>query len=239
MTSLKHGKKTRAAAKVVEVASVDLAAPATDASTADAAESLMTVSGAPNNNTRTLEQAIGAQIKLSRKHYGLTVAELSSAAGISTGMLSKIENGQISPSLTTLQILAKALDLPMTSLFASFEEKRDCSYVVGGQGVLIERRGSKVGHQYRLLGHSLGDDVVVEPYLITLTEDAAPYTAFQHEGNEFIYMLTGEVIYAHADKTYHLRPGDAMLFDAGAPHGPQALVAVPMTYLSIITYLRG
>ena len=234
MSSLKTGKKTRLSADEVVKTWPELSGVAVDGTGA-----LMTVSGAPiNNDKRTLEQAIGTQIRLFRKHYGLTVAELSGAAGISTGMLSKIENGQISPSLTTLQILAKALNLPMTALFASFEEKRDCSYVVAGQGVLIERRGTKVGHQYRLLGHSLAGEVVVEPYLITLTEDAAPYTAFQHEGNEFIYMLTGEVVYAHADRTYHLRPGDAMLFDSGAPHGPTQLITVPMTYLSIITYVR-
>src|SRR5258708_7397895 len=143
----------------------------------------MTGSGAPINDQRTLEQAIGTQIRLFRKHYGRTGAELSGAAGISTGMLSKIENGQFAPSLTTLQIVAKALNLPMTALFASFEEKRDCSYVVAGQGVLIERRGTKVGHQYRLLGHSLAGEIVMEPYLITLTEDAAPYPAFKHNGN--------------------------------------------------------
>jgi transcriptional regulator with XRE-family HTH domain len=197
-----------------------------------------TGSGAPAAVARTLEQAIGAQIRLYRKINGLTVAELATAAGVSTGMLSKIENGQISPSLATLQTLTGALNLPMTSLFAAFEEKRDCSYVKAGQGVVIQRRGTKVGHQYQLLGHSLAGEIVCEPYLIALTEDAAPYTAFQHEGTEFIYMLTGEVIYAHADRSYHLRPGDAILFDSGAPHGPEKLLTLPMTYLSIILYPR-
>ena len=42
-----------------------------------------------------------------------------------------------------------------------------------------------------LLGHGLGGDIVVEPYLITLTEEAAPYTGFRHAGVEFIYMLSG------------------------------------------------
>jgi transcriptional regulator with XRE-family HTH domain len=204
----------------------------------EAIESLKTGSGAPDKADRTLEQAIGIQIRLYRKLQGLTVAELAGASGISTGMLSKIENGQISPSLTTLQILAKTLNVPMTVLFAAFEEKHDCSYVTAGHGVAIERRGTKVGHQYRLLGHSLSGEIVVEPYLITLTEDAAPYTAFQHDGVEFIYMLSGEVVYAHADRSYRLRPGDAMLFDSGALHGPAELVSFPMTYLSIIIYPR-
>lgn len=201
-------------------------------------EELTTGSGAPTVSSRTLEQAIGLRVRQQRKEAGLTVAELATAAEISSGMLSKIENGQISPSLGTLQTLAQALNVPIALLFSEFEQRRDCSYVKSGEGVVIRRRGTKVGHQYQLLGHSLGGDVVVEPYLITLSEDAVPYTAFQHEGIEFIYMLTGEVEYAHADRTYHLRPGDAILFDSTAPHGPVSLIGTPMTYLSIIIYPR-
>lgn len=200
----------------------------------------LTSSGAPASGPRrTLEQAIGLQIRQHRKHMGLTVAELAGAAGVSAGMLSKIENGQISPSLTTLQTLSNALNLPISLLFAEFEERRDCSYVPAGKGVAIQRRGTKVGHNYELLGHVLGGSIACEPYLITLTEDAAPYTAFQHEGTELIYMLTGEVVYAHAGNSYHLKPGDTLLFDSGAPHGPERLVAKPMTYLSIIVYEKS
>jgi uncharacterized RmlC-like cupin family protein len=128
--------------------------------------------------------------------------------------------------------------VPLTTFFSTYEEKRDCSYVKSGSGVVIERRGTKVGHQYSLLGHALGGAVVVEPYLITLHKDAAPYPAFQHEGAEFIYMLTGEVLYRHGDQSYRLTPGDALLFDSAAPHGPEKLLIKPMTYLSIITYTR-
>ena len=124
--------------------------------------------------------------------------------------MSKIETGQISASLASLQSIAAALSAPMTSLFAAFEEQRDCSFVKADQGVVIERRGSKVGHVYQLLGHALGGDVAVEPYLITLEKEAAPYTAFQHAGREFIYMLTGLVDYRHGDKIYRLGPGDSL-----------------------------
>lgn len=199
---------------------------------------LRTGSGAPEVGERTLERALGGQVRTLRHRLGLTVQDLANAAGISTGMLSKIENGQISPSLSTLQALAAALNVPLTTLFAAFEERRDCSYVPAGQGLVIERRGTKAGHIYRLLGHGLGGDLVVEPYLITLREDAVPYTAFQHGGVEFIYMLTGEVVYRHGDSAYHLRPGDSLLFDSAAPHGPEELLVRPMTYLSVIVYRR-
>jgi len=49
-------------------------------------------------------------------------------------------------------------------------------------------------------------------------------------------MLTGEVVYRHGSKNYRLRPGDSMLFDSGALHGPELLVKRPMTYLSVIIY---
>ena len=199
-------------------------------------DELATGSGAPVDSERTLERAIGAKLRELRNRFHLSLTELARTASLSSGMLSKIENGQISPSLATLQALASALNVPLTTLFSTFEEKRDCSYVAAGQGVVIQRRGTKVGHVYQLLGHALGGDLRVEPYLITLSEEAAPYTGFHHAGVEFIYMLSGQVTYRHADRVYHLRPGDALLFDSGALHGPETLIERPMTYLSIIMY---
>ncbi|WP_246696593.1 helix-turn-helix domain-containing protein [Methylobacterium planeticum] len=210
-----------------------------DASGADeAGTDLATVSSAPAERPRSLERALGHQIRTLRRERDLSVSDLAAAAGISLGMVSKIENGQISPSLSTINAVAGALNVPLSSLFSAFEEKRDCSYVRGGQGVIIERRGTKVGHVYELLGAALGGDVVVEPYLITLREDAEAYTGFRHAGVEFIYMLSGEVVYRHADRSYTLAPGDALLFDSGAVHGPESLVGFPISYLSIIIYPR-
>jgi transcriptional regulator with XRE-family HTH domain len=200
---------------------------------------LRTGSLAPDHApTRSMEQKIGNEVRRLRKSLDLTVTELGAAAGISAGMLSKIENGSISPSLATLSALAHALNVSVSSLFAETDERRDCSFVRAGSGVRIERRGTKAGHLYDLLGHSLAGEIGVEPYLITLKTDAQPYTNFRHAGVEFIYMLTGKVRYRHADRTYLLEPGDALFFDAAARHGPEELIKTPMTYLSIIIYPR-
>jgi quercetin dioxygenase-like cupin family protein len=74
--------------------------------------------------------------------------------------------------------------------------------------------------------------------VITLSEEARPYTSFQHAGVEMLYMLSGKVLYRHADRSYLLEPGDTLFFDAAAPHGPEELIGLPMTYLSIIIYPR-
>jgi transcriptional regulator with XRE-family HTH domain len=186
----------------------------------------------------TLEASIGAEVRRLRKSLDLTVAELGLAAGISAGMLSKIENGAISPSLSTLEALSRALNVPISRLFAETEERRDCSFVKAGSGVRIDRRGTKAGHLYDLLGHSLAGEIAVEPYLITLSKNAVPYTNFRHGGVEFIYMLSGKVRYLHSDRSYLMEPGDALFFDAAARHGPEELIDTPMQYLSIIIYPR-
>jgi transcriptional regulator with XRE-family HTH domain len=202
--------------------------------------SLKTGSLAPQATpARSIAVAIGSQVRNLRRKLDITGAELAEQAGLSAGMLSKIENGAVSASLESLEALARALNVPLTTFFASYEEQRDCSYVPSGKGLLIERRGTKAGHQYQLLGHSISGEVVVEPYLITLTTEATPYTMFQHAGVEFIYMLTGRVLYRHADKVYPLAPGDSLFFDSAALHGPEELTELPMTYLSIIVYPRA
>jgi ribosome-binding protein aMBF1 (putative translation factor) len=203
-------------------------------------DDLKTGSNAPQQSgSLSIAVAIGTQVRKLRRKLDLTGVELAEQAGLSAGMLSKIENGAVSASIESLEALARALNVPLTTFFATYEEKRDCSYVSAGHGVMIERRGTKAGHQYQLLGHSISGDIVVEPYLITLTKEAKPYTLFQHAGVEFIYMLTGKVLYRHADKAYPLSPGDSLFFDAAALHGPEELTELPMTYLSIIIYPRS
>jgi transcriptional regulator with XRE-family HTH domain len=180
-------------------------------------------------------------VRSCRKKLGITVADLARDTGLSVGALSKIENGVISPSLTTLQSLSRALGVPITSFFQRFEEPRSAVFVKAGQGVELERRGTRAGHQYRLLGH-IGDNssgVIVEPYLITLSNDADTFPTFQHAGLEFLYMLQGEVVYRHGDHKFHMQPGDSLFFDADAPHGPEELVKLPSLYLSIIAYPKS
>lgn len=187
---------------------------------------------------KVLEVAIGREVRSYRKQKEITVAELSGLTGISIGMLSKIENGNTSPSLTTLQTLANALSVPLTSFFRRFEESREAVHTKAGEGAETARAGTRANHQYNLLGHigSNASGVMVEPYLITLTAESDVFPTFQHGGIETIYMLEGEVDYRHGDAVYPLKPGDTLFFDADAPHGPEKLVSLPARYLSIISY---
>ena len=199
--------------------------PATDPAHAPASEN-------------ALEQSIGRQVRRYRKQLGLTITEMCERTGLSAGMVSKIENGNTSPSLATLRSLATALNVPVTSLFREFEEQRDATFVKAGQGLAIERQGTRAGHQYSLLGHSVHSEVSVEPYLITLDKDSDVFPIFQHAGVEFLYILEGSMVYRHLNATYTMTPGDSLFFDSDAPHGPDELVDLPVRFLSVITRAR-
>ena len=98
----------------------------------------------------------------------------------------------------------------------------------------LERRGTRAGHRYQLLGHTVGRRPQVEPYLVSLTEESEVFPLFQHSGVEFLFMLAGEVVYRAAGSAYRLRPGDSLTFDGDAPHGPEELVRLPIRFLSIM-----
>lgn len=186
----------------------------------------------------SLEAAIGFQVRALRKRQRLTGADLAAQTGLSVGMLSKIENGVISPSLTTLQALAHALRVPLVQLFSVYDEPRGAMHVKAGTALEIERQGTRAGQQYHLLGHigSNASGVVVEPYLIVLSTQSDRFPTFQHDGIELLYMLEGRLGYRHGEQIYDMEPGDSLLFDADSPHGPQELRELPARYLSIITY---
>ena len=194
--------------------------------------------GSDANPDRYLEEAIGREVKRHREKLGLTISELARAASLSAGMLSKIENGATSASLGSLQALSRALQVPFTSLFRSYDEIRDATFVKAGEGLTIERRGTRAGHPYQLLGHSTHGPVMVEPYLITLTHETDVFPTFQHPGMEFLFMLEGNVVYRHGEKTFDMHPGDALFFDAEAPHGPEEMPVLPARYISVISYRR-
>lgn len=188
---------------------------------------------------RSLEVEIGQHVRRLRQSLNLTVAELGSAAHLSKGMLSKIENGAISPSLETLSGLAKALNVPIRDFFNTADDQPICSFLKAGTGTRMSRRGTKVGHHYDLLlNQSLKGNAGIEPYLITLDEKSVVHTTFRHGGYEFVFMLTGKLEYRHGDHSYLMESGDALCFDASVRHGPEQLISLPIKYLSIISFPR-
>jgi transcriptional regulator with XRE-family HTH domain len=179
---------------------------------------------------------IANHVRTRRLEIGLNVGQLAERSGISKGMLSKIENAQTSPSLSTLERLAGALDMPVTSLFRGLAEERDAVFVKAGSGPEIVRQGTRAGHTYELLGSLRGPYKRVEPLLVSLNESTEVFPLFQHAGIEILYMLSGVMEYSYGKQHYRMEPGDTMQFEGDIPHGPTMLVTLPIRFLSITIY---
>jgi DNA-binding XRE family transcriptional regulator/quercetin dioxygenase-like cupin family protein len=183
-----------------------------------------------------LERAIGARVRQLRQEAGATLAEMAVRTGISKPMLSKIEHAQTSCSLTTLARLADALDVPVTSFFRGADADREAVFTPAGAGPRIVARGTRVGHDYVLLGSLRGPRKRQEAHLVTLTERSEEFPLFQHPGHELLYMLEGVMVYAHGGSRYTMRPGDALQLDGEGLHGPQELVELPIRFLSVLAH---
>ena len=183
-------------------------------------------------------EMIGNEVRFWRNERGLTGAKLAKLADISPGMLTKIEQGKVAPSIHTLIAVAGALNVPVSMFFHRIEKSRYVSFVPADKRMTVNRLGTRAGHLYEMLGHNVGHSIAIEPFLVVLNEDAEPYSLFQEEGYKFVHMMTGEVLYRHGDRHFPLKPGDSLIFDAMSPHGPEELVELPATFMSIAIFSR-
>ena len=180
---------------------------------------------------------IGATVRRLRSSMGLTLGEVAKRSNVSAGMLSRLENGDVSPSLETLAALTAALGVPLGNLFGDIGKPRGgAQHVPKGQGLEVVRRGTKRGHTYHLLAADRGPRRAFEPFLVTLNDKSEVFPGFEHPGTEFIYLLEGSLTYRHGDETHLLKAGDALTFAGTVPHGPEKLLKTPIRMLSIIIY---
>jgi len=183
---------------------------------------------------KQLEASIGKQVRISRKSAGVTLQQLSKQSLLSASMLSKIENGQISASLKTIQLICHALNISITSLFKQHDKDVEPTFIKSGNGLTIERAGSDESRHYQLLGNNVSGSLKVEPCLITVTSTDYDFPDFQHKGVEFIYMLKGEMDYYYGTKIYHFKKGDSIYFDSDKPHGPKKIISDECQFLTVI-----
>jgi transcriptional regulator with XRE-family HTH domain len=184
-----------------------------------------------------LEQYLGMQLKRQRLAQELKIADVARIAGISQGMLSKIENAQVSTSLDTLSRLCDVLGMPMSKLFSQYDQQGSGALLVkAGEGMEVVRRGTDKGHTYHLLNHVRGPKKNFEAYMVDMGDASEEFPTFSHPGTEFLHLLEGELVYRHGNQLYHMQPGDSLTFDGEVPHGPEKLVKVPIKLLSVVNY---
>ncbi len=182
-----------------------------------------------------LDHLVGAAVKAHRVLAGLTLAELSARANVSPAMISKIERGQVSASLSTLEALAQATGVPLINFFAGTVETTDVSFVAAGEGMTVQRLGSGFGHVYKLIGRAEANHVTFESFNVTLEGPLVPRPLYQHEGIEFVHVTEGEMIYRCGEGLYHMRPGDSLSYDASTAHGVIELRTEKVSFITLVS----
>lgn len=167
-----------------------------------------------------IDLSVGRALNRLRQERGKTVTVLASEASVSQAMISRIENGQVSPSLTTLASLAEALGVPVMALVAQTGDTADVHHVKEGSGLPSTRIAVDHSHEYSLLGKHGGPGGSFQSARIRIEqEDAGTLPRYQHEGYAFIYVISGAAIYQCGSEQFELADGDTLSFDAKLTHG--------------------
>ena len=165
------------------------------------------------------KEALGERIRSAREMRGLTLEDISSRTGIDVATLKGIESSEITPPLGQLIRLGKALDMKM-GYFISPGVDKPMTVVRKDQGKAVARYGKKKSQQYGYSYESLAPekaDRMMEPFIVTLLPtDAEEFSS--HDGQEFIFVLEGEMKVQVGDKVEFLKPGDAVYYDSTQPH---------------------
>ena len=164
------------------------------------------------------EELIGKNIKLLRKKKGLTLQDLEGLTGLTSGYISKIERSKKSPPYSTVSKLATALGVRIDHLSSEKTQKLDDPRVVFVKNVEVKAEKQYVknkGYHYQALAPGkIGKNM--DPYIIEPDFDEP--AIFQHEGEEFLYVLEGKHEFTYDGKTYIMEKGDSIYYDANVPH---------------------
>ncbi|MCA3514131.1 MAG: helix-turn-helix transcriptional regulator [Rhodobacter sp.] len=179
--------------------------------------------------------AVGRTIRELRDLKRMTARDLGLRAGVSPAMISRVESGQVSPSLSVLEMLAAALEVPMVSLFRDTGSAvADFTHVKKGQGLKSTRLMGQHIHDFVMLGFHRRRDRQFESLLVTIerNENTSPPTYTGH-GCVFVYVLEGEAIYRYGQQEVQLGEGDSLCLDAELRYGIQEVLSPRLRFLSV------
>lgn len=164
-------------------------------------------------------EAAGSRIKKIREEKGLSLEYLSKLTGVDKALLEKIETGEVNPQLGTIAKLSKALESAFPRMVSGSGGKR-LSITRKNQEQPVVRATSHQGKSELYRYQSLAHDVEgrrMEPLIVTLNEHPEKEPSV-HDGEEFIYVLEGEVLGQVGEETVELKPGDTLYYLSSTPH---------------------
>jgi transcriptional regulator with XRE-family HTH domain len=182
-----------------------------------------------------ITRTVGMTIRELRETKKMTARDLAVRAGVSAAMISRIESGQVSPSLNVLELLANSLETPVAGLFKDMGRSvSDFTHVRNGKGLKSTRMMGQHLHEFVALGFHSRDDLQFEAVLVTLERnDSVAPPNYTGRGCVFLYVLEGEAVYRYGEREVRLQPGDSLCLDAEVRYGVHRLVSPRFRFLSV------
>ncbi len=192
-----------------------------------------------NVRTELKELGLGKKIRQLRLERGLTIQDVSEKTGLSKGLISQIENEQVSPPISTLMKIANALKVELAYFFMKEDEDPKITVVRRDERITSGRRGVKgninVGYTYELLAHKKRHKHM-EPFVVTFEpRERDEVIMFSHKGEEFHLVLEGRIeMITDISDPITLEEGDALYFDSTVSHGFRALDGKPAKTVAVL-----
>ncbi len=169
---------------------------------------------ASSSNQTSAEVLVGQRLRELRTSRGYSLRALAERSGLNVNTLSLVENGKSSPSVSTLQQLALALDVPISTFFESEPLEQRVVFTPFDQRPLATFGSTRM--------QNLGQDFAgsaVQPFVVSLGPGmGSGEQMIVHTGHELVYCLSGTIRYQIEQEEYFLKPGDSLLFEAHLPH---------------------
>jgi transcriptional regulator with XRE-family HTH domain len=156
---------------------------------------------------------VGVRLRTLRELQGLSLRVLAEKCGLSINAISLIERGENSPTVSTLQRLAAALQVSITDFFQE-EAKQKVVFIKHNMGLRSQTDGTVM----ESLGIGLFNQQL-EPFRMLVDPGVGTFNdPISHTGEEFVHCLDGEIEYLIGERIFRLAEGDSLLFDATQPH---------------------
>lgn len=185
--------------------------------------------GRRDSVARSPRVELGAKIRARRGDRGFTLAELADRTGLSIGFLSQVERDITAPSLSSLAIIAEALGASMHEFIKEpapvtfhHHDDHDATFAIDAERLSYERlSGAFSGKMLNAVRMNVPGGYCSE--------------TTSHDGEEFVFVLTGKIRYVLGEKPYDLSRGDSLHFSAGQPHRVENRTNRTTTVITVVT----
>jgi transcriptional regulator with XRE-family HTH domain len=160
---------------------------------------------------------LASRIKAARLAKGYTLDRVAELSGLGKGLLSKVENFRVTPSLPSIAKICEALGMSISELFEGLDERPKLTIVRANERKEIERDRDQSDIQYYSLAH-LRPDRNMDPFVLRIPAGGGRREAMPHEGEEFLVVLNGSVSFEFNGEEHPMNKGDAAYFDAEVNH---------------------